>query len=119
MQLDFLIFESSDDGAGTCSFEALASAVPARLPALIREVDAVLGWAAGDFGPPSAGASDGEWDFDLQAWSGDDAPLAITCDVQAARVSLLRVPDGRVTIALILTGSSAFGDAFSAAFTYA
>lgn len=114
MRLDYLLFDFSDEEAGYCSFDSLASAVPAQLPALIHEVDAVLGWAHREFGSPSAG--DDGWDFQLQACSDDDEPLEITFEVDTAGVSMKHGSSGRVTIALTLSGSSAFGAAFRDAF---
>ena len=42
MPLAYLLFDSSDEDGGHCSFDAMASVLPDRLPALLREVEAVL-----------------------------------------------------------------------------
>jgi hypothetical protein len=113
MQLDYLLFDISDEETGSCSFDAMASAVPARREALIDEIEAVLGWAHREFGPAG---EDGEWDFELQAVDDHDLPLEITYDVESARVLMPPGSGGRVTLALTLGGTSAFGAAFREAF---
>lgn len=115
MQLEYLIFDFTDDEAGSCSFDSVASVLAARLPAPIHEIEAVLGWAHRQFGPPAAAADEGEWDFELQAADAQDVPLAINYDIERARVSLPPA-SGRVTLALTISGSSAFGEAFRNAF---
>src|SRR6185369_12734006 len=47
MQLDYLVFDASDEDSGRESFDAMASVAPDRLPALLAEVAAVLRWAHG------------------------------------------------------------------------
>jgi hypothetical protein len=116
MQLDYLLFDFTDEESGSCSFDAMASVLPAKLPALIHEIEAVLGWACREFGAPSAAADEGEWDFELQALGEQDVPLEITYDVERARVSVQQGLRGRVTLALTLSGSHAFGAAFREAF---
>lgn len=116
MHLDYLLFDFADDGTGSCSFDAMASVLPDRVPAVVHEIEAVLGWAHRGFGLPSAGADGGEWDFDLQAVGEPDVPLEITCDFDPARVSLPPGLAGRVTLTLTLGGSCAFGEAFREAF---
>jgi hypothetical protein len=115
MTLEYLLFELTDEETGACSFDALASVLADRLPALIHEVEAVLGWACRDFGPPSSAEENAEWDFDLQAVAEHDVPLEITYNCERAMVSMPRVP-GRVTLSLTLTGSRAFAAAFTDTF---
>ncbi|VTU15281.1 hypothetical protein H6CHR_00178 [Variovorax sp. PBL-H6] len=115
MPLDYLLFESTDEETGACSFDAMASVLADRLPALIHEVETVLGWACLDFGAPSSVEESGEWDFELQAVAEQDVPLEITYDCERAMISMPRVP-GRVTLALTLTGSPAFAAAFTETF---
>ena len=55
-------------------------------------------------------------DFELQATLEPDTPLPIAYDVEHARIALPPVPPGRITIALTLSGSRAFGAAFREAF---
>lgn len=116
MQLDYLLFDTSDEEGGACSFDAMASVLPARLAPLLGEVGAVLGWAHREFGPPSAATDDGDWTFELQAAGEGGVPLAIDIDLEGARVSMAHVPQGLVTLALTLGGTRAFGDAFRDAF---
>lgn len=115
MQLAYLLFDASDEEIGACSFDAMASVLPDRLPALLREVEAVLGWAYRRFGPP-ADAEEGEWDFALQAVGEPDVALAITYDFESERVSMAPGVRDRVRITLTLGGSYAFGEAFREAF---
>jgi hypothetical protein len=115
MQLEYLLFEFTDDETGHCSFDALASVLSPRFPALIQEVEGVLGWAYRNFGAPSAAEDDGEWGFELQAVGEHGVPLEITYDLDRARVCMLQ-PLGRVTLALTVSGSRAFAEAFSDAF---
>lgn len=112
MHLEYLLFDFTDDDTGACSFDAMASVLTPRLPALAREVETVLAWAHRAFGSPSGAGDEGGWDFELQATLEPDTPLPITYDAQSARLSLAPPAEGRVTLALTLTGSSAFGAAF-------
>ncbi|WP_162577934.1 hypothetical protein [Variovorax sp. PBS-H4] len=105
----------TDEDTGACSFDAMASVLADRLPALIHEVETVLGWACRDFGPPASVEENSEWDFELQAVAEPDAPLEIAYDRERATVSMPRA-SGRVTLALTLTGSRAFAAAFTDAF---
>ena len=95
MELVYLIFDFTDEGAGRGSYDAMASVLPDRLPAVMAEVDAVLRWAREEFGEASAEA--GEWDFELRVTDDDDAVA-------------------RKTLTLTLAGSQAFCDAFAQAF---
>ncbi|HET8746594.1 MAG TPA: hypothetical protein VFM98_13385 [Ramlibacter sp.] len=116
MRLEYLLFDASEEDSGACSFDAMASVLPPRLTPLLQEVAAVLGWAYRAFGAPSNGGDEGEWDFELQASDEHDAALEIACDVARAQVSLPRTPAGRVTLALTVSGSPAFAEAFRDAF---
>ena len=116
MQLDYLLFDFTDEEAGSCSFDAMASVLPARLPAAIQEIEAVLGWANREFDAPAAASDEGEWDFELQAVGEPDVPLEISYDFDSARVSMPPGFKGRVTLALTISGSRAFGEAFRQAF---
>jgi hypothetical protein len=115
MRLEYLLFDSSDEETGSCSFDAMASALPARIRSLIHEVEAVLGWAYDNFGAPSAAEDGGEWDFALQATGERDGPLEITYDPIRARASLPQA-NSRVTLTLTVTGSRTFAQAFRSAF---
>jgi hypothetical protein len=67
MHLQYLIFDASDDGEGTGTWEAMASVRAAELPAVLAEVQAVLAaterLAPGPRGPLDEG---GVWDADVQ-----------------------------------------------------
>ena len=115
MQLEYLLFDTTDEENGACSFDAMASVLPARVPALMDEVEAVLRWVYHDFGAPSAAEDGGEWDFELQAVDEHDVPFEISYDFNCGRVSMQQVT-GRLTLVLTLSGSRSFGAAFRDAF---
>jgi hypothetical protein len=56
---------------------AMAPVVPARLPALLDKIAAVLRWAGQAFGPAGSLQDEGEWDYELQATAEPDTPLDI------------------------------------------
>jgi hypothetical protein len=96
MPLHYLIFDPSDNGDGTGTWDAMASVRPAQLPDVMEEVQAVLAraeaHAPGPRGPLDEG---GAWDADEQ--------------VQA---------DGEwTTVMLTLTGPWDWGEALLARFT--
>jgi hypothetical protein len=117
MGLDFLDFDFSDDEQGHGSFDAMASATPAQLPALEREILRVLDWARDNF-PGAQGALEagGEWDVQLHGTHEVATPLQVR--LQDGRLAL--EPGGaglaRVTLSLTLTGTPGFCEAFRAAF---
>lgn len=114
MPLDYLLFDATDEESGGASFDALASVLPDRVPALLREVEAVLQWAHREFGPPSAADAAG-WDFDLQG-TDDGGVLDLAYDAVRGRITLHPPGTGRITLSLTLGGPASFGDAFRAAF---
>ena len=73
MTLNYLIFDASDDGEGTGSWEAMASVRVTDLPAVLAEAQAVLAMAErhapGPRGPLDEG---GVWDADLQQHTDGD-----------------------------------------------
>lgn len=90
MQLQYLIFDASDDGEGTGSWEAMASVPPDELSTVMAEVRAVEAAAQSDApGPRGALDDGGAWDLDVQT-----------------------LPDGdeRVSVALTLTGPWQWGE---------
>jgi hypothetical protein len=117
MGLDFLDFDFSDDEQGHGSFDAMACATPAQLPALEREIMRVLDWAHGNF-PGAQGALEagGEWDLQLHGTHEVATPLHVR--LQDGRLAL--EPDGaglaRVTLSLTITGTPGFCEAFREAF---
>lgn len=122
MALHYLDFEFSDEAQGRGSFDALASVEPARLPALLAEVSAVLRWAAGHFGPAGALEGEGDWDFDLQAHlepGGQALVLQPEPGTGAWRWLPGDRPWARCTLGLTLGGSESFCEAFCEAFQVA
>ncbi|MEJ7928950.1 hypothetical protein WG922_03095 [Ramlibacter sp. AN1015] len=117
MSLHFLDFDYSEDDAGNGSFDAMAAADPARLPALQDEVLRVIAWAEDHFpgarGPLDAG---GEWDWALEGVS----EVATTLDLQVAAGRLLATAREtgapRVTLSFTLSGTPQFCAAFREAF---
>ena len=73
MQLQYLLFDTSDDGEGTGTWDAMASVRAADVPAVMAEVQAVLDWAErhspGPRGPLDEG---GVWDADQQVQTDGD-----------------------------------------------
>ena len=71
--LHYLIFDASDDGEGTGTWDAMASVRAAALPAVMAEVQTVLAWAdkhsPGPRGPLDEG---GAWDADQQVQKDGD-----------------------------------------------
>lgn len=91
MQLQYLIFDASDDGEGTGSWEAMASVRVDELPTVMSEVRAVEATAHADApGPRGALDDGGVWDLDIQT---------------------LPDGDGRVSVTLTLTGPWDWGEA--------
>lgn len=117
MQLQYLDFEWSDEDSGRGSFDAMASVLPGRLPALLAEVAAVLRWAHAGFGAAGALEDEGTWDYALDAVAEPDAPLAVAYDAVRAEVTLAPVAaQQRVTLTLTLAGSAQFCAALREAF---
>lgn len=117
--LDYLDFDYSEDADGHGSFDAMASAAPAQLPALQAEVLRVLQWAERAF-PQARGPLDegGEWDYELQAVEEVATTLLARVDAAAGRLELQRQASGapRVTLSLTLGGTPAFCAALRGAF---
>ena len=67
--LQYLDFDFSEDEHGLGSFDAMASVLPAQVPALHAELTRVLAWACDAF---SKGPLDEayDWDYDLQLADG-------------------------------------------------
>jgi hypothetical protein len=113
MHLQYLDFDFSDEESGRGSFDAMASVLPDRLPALLAEIAAVLRWAAGAFGPGGALGEESEWDYEAQGIVEPDTPLQAVYDDARGDVSLTPVPgQARTTLTLTLSGSPAFCEAF-------
>ena len=113
MQLQYLDFDFSDEATGRGSFDAMASVLPDRVPAVLAEIAAVLRWATGAFGPGGLLEDDGDWAYELQGVAEPGMPLKLIFDEGSGDVSL--APAGgsaRVTFTLTLTGAAAFCEAF-------
>ncbi|HSV45200.1 MAG TPA: hypothetical protein VLJ58_05355 [Ramlibacter sp.] len=112
-ELQYLDFDFSDEDSGRGSFDAMASVLPERLPALLAEIAAVLGWATGAFGPGGAGEDEGEWGYDLQGLIEPGTALEVVYDEGSGVVTLTPAAGpARTTLTLTLSGSPAFCDAF-------
>ena len=118
MDLRYLDFDFSGDTHGHGSFEAMASAGPAQLPALDAEIRAVLDWAERRFGPAAALDEGGEWDYALHGVREVATPLAVRYAPGAARLELspAEADPPRVTLTLTLTGTEPFCSALREAF---
>ncbi|MCU0926543.1 MAG: hypothetical protein MUF44_11075 [Hydrogenophaga sp.] len=96
MPLNYLIFDASDDGEGTGTWDAMASVRAADVPAVMAEVKDVLTWAElhspGPRGPLDEG---GNWDADQQ----------------------LQTDGEWTTVTLTITGPWAWGEALVARFS--
>jgi len=120
MQLQYLDFDFSDEESGRGSFDAMASVLPERLPALLAEIAAVLRWAHEGFGPAQALDDDGAWDYALEAVAEPDAPLEVAYDAARRTVWLAPVAAAqRVTLTLTVVGSPEFCGALREAFDLA
>ena len=114
MHLQYLDFDFSEDGEGTCTWDAMASVTPQQWPALQQEVAQVLRWAHGTFagqrGPVEEG---GDWDFDLQCVQEVVTPQHLQYDVdeQALSVQTDSTSSQRHTLSLSLSGSAHFSAA--------
>jgi hypothetical protein len=113
VNLQYLDFDFSDEESGHGSFDAMASVLADRLPALLAEIAGVLGWAFGTFGRPGALEEGGEWDYDLQGVIEPGTPLVISYDEGAGALHLTPAPDAgaRTTLTLTLSGPPAFCEA--------
>ncbi|MFN3496614.1 MAG: hypothetical protein ACK40L_19120 [Hydrogenophaga sp.] len=78
--LHYLIFDASDDGEDTGTWDAMASVQAAKLPEVMREVQAVLAWAeAHSPGPRGPLDEGGTWDADQSVQTeGDWTSVTLT-----------------------------------------
>ena len=96
MQLQYLLFDTSDDGEGTGTWDAMASVRASQLPEVMQEVQAVLAWAEQHSPGPRGPLDDGgAWDADQQVQTEGDW----------------------TTVTLTLTGPWAWGEALVATFS--
>ena len=112
-ELQYLDFDFSDEESGRGSFDAMASVLPDRLPALLADIAAVLQWAIDVFGAGGAEEDESEWGYEVQGIAEPGTPLNVVYDEHIGAVTL--TPDTgpvRTTLTLTLSGSPAFCDAF-------
>ncbi|MBT9463874.1 hypothetical protein [Hydrogenophaga sp.] len=95
MTLHYLLFDASDDGEGTGTWDAMASVQALQVPEVMQEVQSVLAWAErnspGPRGPLDEG---GAWDAD----------------------QFVQTEGEWTTVTLTLTGPWTWGEALVAAF---
>ena len=109
--LQYLDFDFSEDEHGLGSFDAMASVLPAQLPALQAEIARVLDWAQGSF---TRGALDDgfDWDYDLQLAEDSAAQGPIGFDESSHRlwvdVHPGVTPASRHTVSLTVSGTPVF-----------
>ena len=79
MQLQYLIFDASDDGEGTGSWEAMASVRADDVPVVMVEVHSVEAAALADApGPRGALDDGGVWDLDIQTRPDGAGRVSVT-----------------------------------------
>lgn len=80
MPLHYLTFESSDDGEGNGSWDAMASVRPDQLAQVLNEAQRVMAYAeANSTGPKGPMEEGGVWDTDLhQQTDGDWTAVTLT-----------------------------------------
>ena len=78
--MSYLIFDASDDGGGTGSWEAMASVRAPDVPAVLAEVQHVIDWAEAHAPGPRAPLDDGgAWDADVHTrQDGDWTAVTLT-----------------------------------------
>jgi hypothetical protein len=110
MELRFLDFDYSEDGAGRGVFDAVAAVRAEQLDALHGEVSAVLAWAHEEFGEARPLDEEGEWDFDLSGAVETSVPQHMRFDPATAGLYVSAGPAGmaRHVLSLSLSGSPAF-----------
>lgn len=122
MNLNYLDFDYSEDADGSGTFDAMASVLPAKLPALQAEIAAVLAWADSHW-PDACGPSEegGVWQYDLQGSQEVSTPLALWFDSVSGelRTTLGTPAPARTTISFTLSGGADFCAALRGAFEIA
>jgi hypothetical protein len=118
MELNYLVFDHSEDTQGVHTFEAMASVGPAHWPAVQAEVAAVLDWAHRRFDGQRGAIDEGaDWDFELQGLHEVASVDELMFDEGSGRLrSRLGAPgQPRHTATLTLTGSDHFAQALQEA----
>jgi hypothetical protein len=119
MNLDYLVFDHSEDTEGVHTFEAMASVGPAHWPAVQLEVAQVLQWAHRRFAGERGAIDDGaDWDYELQGLHEVASVEALSFDEATGQLRTHLGPAGqpRHTATLTLTGREHFAQTFSEAF---
>jgi len=116
MALHYLEFDSSEDAQGHGTFDAMASAAPAQLPALQAEILAVLDWALQAFGEPAPLDEQGQWDYELQGVEETATALDVLWDAGRLQLKAGATAAPRTTLSLTLVGTPQFCDALRQAF---
>ena len=117
MTLDWLAFDYTEDEDGNGSFDALASASPAQLPALQAEIVRVLQWAQRSFPGAQAPLDEGgEWDVELQGVQEVPTALDVRYADGGLQLQPLEAGAPRYTLGITLGGTPAFCAAFRQAF---
>ncbi len=115
--LDYLDFDTSDDGEGISSLDAMAYAKAAQWPALAAEVTQLLAWCSDAFGAPGALEDGHAWDLDLQLQNDAGDALALQWD---ARQRQLLAPQAAqqpaLQLSLTLSGPDPFAQQVTAQF---
>ncbi|MET4579788.1 hypothetical protein [Ottowia thiooxydans] len=114
MDLDYLIFDYSEDEHGISNWDAMASVGPDRVTAMASEIEQVLRWASHEFPSRQYAIDDGgDWDYDLQAMDDDGQQLTASFDSASGKLLLASPTVGRTTATLSLAGSTQFFAAFT------
>lgn len=119
MTLHYLDFDYSEDAEGTGTFDAMASALPAQLPALRAEIAQVLAWAHQEFPGACAPLEDGGlWQYDLQGVQEASTPLSLAFDPALGSLHTAAGTPApvRTTLSLSLSGLAPFCTALREAF---
>jgi hypothetical protein len=119
MNLDYLVFDHSEDTEGVHTFEAMASVGPAHWSSVQLEVAQVLDWAHRCFEGERGAIDDGaDWDYELQGLHEVASVDALSFDEATGQLRSRLEPPGqpRHTATLTLTGRGHFAQAFSEAF---
>ena len=110
--LNYLDFETSDDGEGVTTYDAMAYASAERWPALHAEVEQVLAWCTQEFGAPGPLDHGKAWDLDVQLQSDVGHALTVRWDAQQ---KILAAPEVNgveaVQLSLTISGEDAWARA--------
>ena len=115
--LNYLDFDTSDDGEGIATFDAMAYAPAERWNALQAEVEQLLGWCTAQFALPGPLELGHQWDLDLQLQSKAGHALAVRWDAQQCSLS---APDAAhcdaVQLSLTISGNETFASSLESRF---